>query len=550
MNAKRIALLVWTLLLAIVPIMAFAQNAAETEVITHTIAEGENLYTIADQYSTTVETLNSINGMTADDILQIGRVLTVSGVVPLPAGLTVIDDSDLAALPGYPPVPKIHRIAAGDSLGGIAQQYDVALDLLALSNNISTDTLLQLGDTLLIPGATGELIGMTHIVEPGDTLDNIAARYNSSADQILRTDAIINPAFLPIGLELPIISRTGWDRPRELNGRAHIVGITETITTIAAQHNLSPVLLAQANGLAWPGGVPAGMRLIIPGEGVYRGLPADLTAIRLSNTQPNTGETISIRVSALSAITPTGRLRYIGYGDQAAAYLADTVDQTIPFAAIKSEAGDQFVGLVGLDAFAPAGLYQLELTTADQTLFAQPLQVNRIDYGFQAIPLADSRDIRAIEDAFFADIYANHTITTALPLTGSIAVPVEVPYVSADYGAARSYAGQPVSIFHSGVDYAAPVNTPIKAVAGGVVRFSAFTELRGNVVIVDHGWGVMSAYFHMEARLVEVGEIVGRDQAIGSLGNTGLSTGAHLHWEMVVHGVSVNGAQWLREPLP
>ncbi len=74
--------------------------------------------------------------------------------------------------------------------------------------------------------------------------------------------------------------------------------------------------------------------------------------------------------------------------------------------------------------------------------------------------------------------------------------------------------------------------------------------LWGNAIVIDHGWGVLTGYGHLSQIGVQVGQQVMQGDPIGKVGSTGLSTGAHLHWEMWVGGTSVNGLQWLDELYP
>jgi murein DD-endopeptidase MepM/ murein hydrolase activator NlpD len=75
-------------------------------------------------------------------------------------------------------------------------------------------------------------------------------------------------------------------------------------------------------------------------------------------------------------------------------------------------------------------------------------------------------------------------------------------------------------------------------------------EVRGNAVILDHGWGVYSGYYHLSEVVVAEGQLVAQGEMIGRLGNTGLSTGAHLHWEMRVGGVLVDPLEWTTRLIP
>ena len=74
--------------------------------------------------------------------------------------------------------------------------------------------------------------------------------------------------------------------------------------------------------------------------------------------------------------------------------------------------------------------------------------------------------------------------------------------------------------------------------------------LWGNAVLIDHGWGVLTGYAHLSAIEVQAGQQVEQGELIAKVGNTGLSTGSHLHLEMWVGGTSVNGLQWMETFYP
>lgn len=93
---------------------------------------------------------------------------------------------------------------------------------------------------------------------------------------------------------------------------------------------------------------------------------------------------------------------------------------------------------------------------------------------------------------------------------------------------------------HTGVDFGAPTGTPIRAAATGVVVHAGWWGAYGNAVIVDHGGGVTTLYGHMSSIGCRSGQTVKRGQTIGRVGNTGWSTGPHLHFEVRRNGVPVN----------
>jgi murein DD-endopeptidase MepM/ murein hydrolase activator NlpD len=85
--------------------------------------------------------------------------------------------------------------------------------------------------------------------------------------------------------------------------------------------------------------------------------------------------------------------------------------------------------------------------------------------------------------------------------------------------------------------------------AKGRVVLAEPLQVRGNAVILDHGRGVMTGYWHLSRIDVSVGQEVEAGDLLGLVGNTGLSTGAHLHWEVRVMGIQVDPLQWVREYL-
>jgi len=117
--------------------------------------------------------------------------------------------------------------------------------------------------------------------------------------------------------------------------------------------------------------------------------------------------------------------------------------------------------------------------------------------------------------------------------------------VTGRFGEQRSFNGGPVQGHHGGTDFGADFGTPVLATNDGVVVMSGHYLVRGNLVVIDHGAGVFSLYGHMQERAVSVGDWVTRGQVLGYVGSTGLSTGAHLHWELSVGGVLVDGLRWL-----
>ncbi len=103
--------------------------------------------------------------------------------------------------------------------------------------------------------------------------------------------------------------------------------------------------------------------------------------------------------------------------------------------------------------------------------------------------------------------------------------------------------------FHTGIDISAPIGTPIRATADGVVKSAAMTNGYGREVILDHGHNLETCYAHMSGFTVIAGQSVVRGQVIGYVGVSGRTTGAHLHYEVRIRNTPVNPHKYLRDTI-
>lgn len=99
---------------------------------------------------------------------------------------------------------------------------------------------------------------------------------------------------------------------------------------------------------------------------------------------------------------------------------------------------------------------------------------------------------------------------------------------------------------HHGIDIAAPMGTVIEATREGDVTRVEWSDIYGNMIVIDHGNGLESLYGHLSGISVEVGYPVVAGTNIGSCGSTGRSNGPHLHWEIRKHGIAQNPMNYLR----
>jgi murein DD-endopeptidase MepM/ murein hydrolase activator NlpD len=118
-------------------------------------------------------------------------------------------------------------------------------------------------------------------------------------------------------------------------------------------------------------------------------------------------------------------------------------------------------------------------------------------------------------------------------------------WLSSAFAAMRAHPILHESRPHEGVDITAPRGTPIEATANGTVIFAGSEPGYGNVLRIAHGYGIVTSFAHASRLLVSVGAKVKRGQRIALVGNTGLSTAPHLHYEVHVNGRPVNPLRYI-----
>ena len=169
---------------------------------------------------------------------------------------------------------------------------------------------------------------------------------------------------------------------------------------------------------------------------------------------------------------------------------------------------------------------------ATQELTVKPGQVNLSEKNLQRYR-RESAHLKKIRATF------------SMPLVGSPALMQPCPGTrSSSFGLRRVFNGQARNP-HSGMDLAAPKGTPVIAAAAGTVIDRGDYFFSGNMLILDHGQGLLTLYAHLSAMDVEVGDRVERGAPIGKVGATGRVTGAHLHFGVYLNSVPVDPALFL-----
>lgn len=391
----------------------------------------------------------------------------------------------------------------------------------------------------------------TYIVRAGDTLFSIAARYHSTVAALAQLNGIVNPTMIYVGqsLNVPVATSqpsapSATATPAPAGDMVYIVQPGETLYRIAVRYGTTAWTLAAYNKLASPSVIYAGQRLMIPSGSknsasvpALPALPDPFVSVDVAPLPVIQGNTIVVTVLTSRPVSLNGAF----------------LDWTIPFA----QEGDAYYGLVGIHAMQKIGLFPLTITATDsagkRVTMTTSVQVGAGRFAYETINLpADRQALLAPElvnaerdklsrifGVFTRSRYWNGLF--ALPTTGS---------VSSVFGSRRAYSGGIYSSYHEGTDFSATLGVPVYAPADGVIALAQPLTVRGNAVIIDHGWGIFSGVYHLSEINVVVGQRVKQGQVVGKIGGTGLATGPHLHWDLRVRGLNVDPMQWTRRVFP
>jgi len=367
------------------------------------------------------------------------------------------------------------------------------------------------------------------VVQAGDTWAALAIRYNLSAAELRALNPHQNAGRQPaIGqtLTLPdgVSERMGSLR------RPNDGGLVQT----AAAAGLSVWALATSNGLTSPYRPTFYQPIFLPGDGTIRDLPLGMTTLELSQAPAAPGMALGVRGTLIVPLPVVAEL------------------DALPLATTTANDG-RFVGVVGTGAFYAGGEPELVMRVGEGPTWMQPLVFAEREWEYQELTLTGQaaeidQQARDEERARLREIWTQ--ITPTPQWNGPFATPIaDFLQISANYGARRSYNGGPYLTYHEGVDYSAYAGTPVFAPAAGTVVVAEPLYVRGGAVILDHGLGVYTGYYHLSAIHATAGQQVQPGDVLGEVGTTGLSTGNHLHWDMLINGIWVDAALWQEQDL-
>ena len=398
-----------------------------------------------------------------------------------------------------------------------------------------------------------------YVVQPGDTLASVALRYGLTTNELAIANQLINPNLIYVGLKLVIpaasrsaAARATLDQPARVVNRLHTVQADETLFSLALKYGTTVGALIAANQLDRAGLIVPDQQLIIPADarsnqaGVAQPatpLPAPFSQIEIGQLPLYQGSLMEITVHTTQPVSVTGQ-----FSNTAILFAAE---------------GDHYVGLAALSAnpvtgYDP-GLYTVVVTATQETQSPTRVTANVAiepgHFNWENIQLAADRQdlldpaLVAAEREKLSATWNN--FTPARYWNGLFRVPVDhYTRISSPYGTRRAYDGGPLTSYHEGTDFAVPAGTPVYAAADGVVMVAEPLAVRGNAIVIDHGWGLYSGYWHLSEFKVTPGQKVKQGDLIALSGNTGRSTGAHLHWDMTLRGINVDPLQFTRQVFP
>lgn len=448
-----------------------------TDSLIHIVQSGENLLRIAELYGTTVEAIVSANAIQDERYIDVGQEL----VIPNPQNIPDAGTSNLVATN---PELLTHTVQIGQTLDQIALEYQVPVETIAIQNNITNPNLIFSGQSLTIdPQAAGDLFTIA-TVQPDETVLHVAARFGVSLSSL----QVAN----------------GW------------------------RSNMPPVF--------------AGQYIIIPGRSdsdvPLQIVDRHMTSATLNPAVPKQGQSVSLLFETSVPVNAVGE--FMGRPVDVA-----TIDDT------------HYGTILGVHSFTEPAVYTLTVTLTDLggTTSVHDFRIQVIDggYGSEAIDIPPDREALLSPDVVQPELERVSRVMSGFSpqryFDGTMTAPTGGVVTSA-FGTRRSYNGSPFNTFHGGTDFGDGPGVLITAPADGVVVLATPLTVRGNTVIIDHGWGVYTGYWHQTEFYVTEGQRVTQGETIGAVGATGLVTGAHLHWEMWVGGVQVDPMQWVQQAFP
>lgn len=440
-----------------------------------------------------------------------------------------------AAAQDEAPEGPLYIVQPGDTLSKIAVRFDIELADLTAANGITDPNQLFVGDALVLPGVDW-VSGTLNVqrIDVGETFRSLRRRYQLTPAVLGQISGVISPTQVYAGYPLMLATGIGED----LNAARTGISPGESILLAAAGSGVNPWTVSAGNQMRGMWVNAPGDVLLLPGTNQPGpgGLPSPLT-LEVGNGNFIQGKTTTIKIGASGLPIEVG---------------GSFIGKDLHF--FPYEEGS--VALQGVHVMTEPGPYLLTIQgivgAGEAFEFSQMVYVEDGGYGRETLtvdPLYLDLTVDRAESEFIASMTQEATPVKMWSAYFSKPTPFDI-FINSHFGTRRSYNGSEFNFFHSGTDFGGGTGADVICPADGKVVFAGPLDIRGNATLIDHGWGIYTGYWHQSEIFVEVGDEVKEGQIIGLVGNTGRSSGAHLHWEVWAGGVQVEPIDWLVELFP
>ncbi len=446
-------------------------------------------------------------------------------------------------------------VQSGDTLSYISYLFGVSMAEIQQMNNLADPNNIYPDLRLKIPGYAGIKGLLTPIIlDYGESWENLLVKYHADENTLININKLISPNTLYPGRDLLI----PINESLEVLHPVAIVNENKTLLENSAIINAkSYILLAEnrknssleffANDLIFDSN---------PNLPPVNAISNEIESISISPLPLSQGDTFTIKVTTKKPITFSGNLD----GKDLKFYTSDDKN---------------YFALAGIHALATPGILNLSINGSDGTneLFSNSQNILLVAGNFGSDPnlvVAPEMIDPAITAPEKEKILSLISIYTPKKYWDGIFVSPDTDYaleipnyasrkeITSFFGTRRTYNDDPTLTFHTGVDFGGGVGLPVVSNAAGKVVFAGNLAVRGNAIIIDHGVGVFSGYYHLSSLIVNTGDMVQKGQQIGKVGNTGrvdradeyAGAGAHLHWEIWVNGIQVDPLEWINSDYP
>ncbi len=433
----------------------------------------------------------------------------------------------------------VYIVQAGDTLSTIALRFNVSAEDLIAVNGITDANFVNVGDRLKVPGLegiSGELV--SQVIPLGVTLSSLSKMSGASASDLVTLNKLTSPNEIIAGAKIIVPVTESSESIVYLNNYE----VDNSSLAYAIKNRTSPWIIKEANDLPNTIDLYANEVYIkkSDGEDVVSLAPIfwDLALSPLPLVQ---GKTTKIEVSTGIAVDVN----------------ASFDGQPIPI--FRMDDDNTYIALFGVHAMQSPGAYPMNfrLSLPTGSVFEMDQLVLVTEGGYLNDPEIYVNDVYVDpatileEDTIISQIVSG--ITPTIYWDGRFQSPIADPScIVGYYGNRRSYNDGALLYYHTGIDFNVCVaeNLYAYAPANGQVVFAQSTIIRGNAVIIDHGQGVYTGYWHLSEINVSPGDMLTTGDLIGTIGNTGRSAGPHLHFELIVNSVPVDPTDWLSRTYP